>query len=496
MSLIDIVQLTFGYEGSYDTIFEQVSFQIDTNWKTGLIARNGKGKTTFLKLLQNQFEFFGVIRKSIEVDYFPYEIHDKKRTTLEIIEQICPAYEFWKICRELNLLFLDCDLLYREFETLSNGEQTKIMLAVLFSTESKFLLIDEPTNHLDLEARAIVKKYLSEKSGFILVSHDRDFLDGCIDHVLSINKNTIEVVQGNFSSWWENKRNKELFEQAENEKLKKEIVKLSQSAKKTLAWADKIESSKIGFDPRKEERNISSRSYIAEKSKRMQQRRKNLERRQNNAIEKKSLLLKDQEVVENLKIEPLIYHKQILVEIKNGSIRYHDQDVCSNLNFKIERGDRVILQGKNGCGKSSLIKRILGDNIPFFGELVVGSGVLISYVSQDTSFLKGSLAEFIAEQELNESLFKAILRKLDFSRTQFDKKLEELSSGQKKKLLLAKSFCDPAHLYIWDEPLNYIDVFSRIQIEELILNFKPTMLFVEHDKVFADKIATHHIMME
>ena len=119
----------------------------------------------------------------------------------------------------------------------------------------------------------------------------------------------------------------------------------------------------------------------------------------------------------------------------------------------------------------------------------------ISYVSQDTSFLRGSLSDYAERCSVNESLMKTILRKMGFERSQFDKNMEDFSEGQKKKVLLARSLCEQAHLYIWDEPLNYIDVLSRMQIEELLLQYQPTILFVEHDKVFRDKIATAELCL-
>ena len=132
----------------------------------------------------------------------------------------------------------------RQKAELSHGERTKVLLAVLFSGDNDFLLIDEPTNHLDLEAREIVKKYLSAKKGFILVSHDRDLLDACIDHCLVLNRKSIEVQKGNFSSWWENKKRKDQFVMAENDKHKKEIVKLKQAAMRTSEWAEKMKEAK------------------------------------------------------------------------------------------------------------------------------------------------------------------------------------------------------------------------------------------------------------
>ena len=130
------------------------------------------------------------------------------------------------------------------------------------------------------------------------------------------------------------------------------------------------------------------------------------------------------------------------------------------------------------------------------GTLEAAPGLIISYVSQDTSFLSGSLRKYCEKRGLNESLFFAILRQLDFGREQFFKKIEDFSEGQKKKVLIASSLLTPAHLYIWDEPLNYIDVFSKIQIEKLILSYMPTMLLVEHDVRFQEKIATNIIRLQ
>ncbi len=496
MSQISVNHLTFYYEGSYDNIFEDVSFQIDTNWKLGFIARNGKGKTTFLKLLMGQYEYKGSIRASVVFDYFPFEVKNKARNTVDIIEEIDPDYEFWKICRELNCLQVNADVLYRPFDTLSNGEQTKIMLAILFSRENHFLLIDEPTNHLDMETRQLLKDYLNAKKGFILVSHDRSFMDGCVDHVLVINRADIEVQQGNFSSWKENRERQDAFELSENEKLKKDIKRLTESASKASQWADKVESNKIGFRQTKYEKSLDLRCYLGEKSRRMQMRRKNLERRQQREIEEKSALLKNLETVEDLKIMPLTHYKEKLVVMEDCAIGYGERTVIDNFSMEVKQGERVFLQGPNGCGKSSIIKAILEQagaektKLLKTGRIELPSQLVISYCSQDTSMLRGTIKEYAEENHMDVTLLMALLRKLDFSRVQFEKRIEDYSGGQKKKVLLAGSLCMQAHLYIWDEPLNFIDVFSRMQIEELILKFKPSMIMVEHDKAFVENTAT------
>ena len=145
MALIEVKNLSFYYEGSYDYVFENVNFRIDTQWKLGLVGRNGRGKTTLLKLLMGKMACQGEIITNAVFDYFPFEVKDKSRNTEEVLEALDPSCEFWKICRELNLIGVDAEVLFRPFETLSHGEQTKVLLALLFAKENHFLLIDEPT---------------------------------------------------------------------------------------------------------------------------------------------------------------------------------------------------------------------------------------------------------------------------------------------------------------------------------------------------------------
>ena len=490
MSMINVTNLTFAYDGSFDNIFENVTLRLDTDWKLGFTGRNGRGKTTFLQLLLGNYEYSGSISASVSFDYFPFPVKDKKRSTLEVINDRVPEEYHWQVMRELSLLQVSEDVLDRPFETLSNGEQTKVLLAALFLQDNRFLLIDEPTNHLDREARQIVSEYLNSKSGFILVSHDRAFLDNCVDHILSINKTDIEVQKGNFSDWWENKNRRDQYELAENERLKKDIKRLSDAAKRTNNWSHEVEKTKNGT------RNSGSKvdkGYVGHKAAKMMKRSKSIEQRQQSAIEEKANLLKNIESADSLKLSQLVYHKRQLAELEHISIHYGEKRVCSDISFTIEQGDRIALSGKNGSGKSSIIKLILGEEIDHTGTLRKGSQLKISYVSQDTSYLQGNLKDFARNHGIDESLFKSILRKLDFSRVQFEKDISSYSAGQKKKVLIAKSLCEKVHLHIWDEPLNYIDIFSRIQIEELLLEHAPTILFVEHDSEFCDKIATKRI---
>lgn len=428
MSMIKIENLTFSYPSSSDNIFENVSFQIDTDWKLGFVGRNGRGKTTFLNLLQNKYEYSGKILSSVSFDYFPCPVTKKERLTEEILWDIAPLAEEWEF----------------------------------------------------------LKAYLKKKKGFLLVSHDRCFLDNCADHILSLNRTNIEIQSGNFSSWMENFKRQQDFETSQNERLKKDIFHLRQAAQRTSAWSVRTETAKYGNGP-------VDRGYIGHKSAKMMKRAKTIEARQKQAIEEKSGLLKNAEYTENLKLFPQKYHTDTLASFSHICICYDRKPVCGPLSFSVQQGDRLVLHGKNGSGKSSLLKLLTGISVPHTGTVTVGSGLQISYVPQDTSHLKGTLSDFAAQNQIEETLLKTLLRKMDFTRTQFLKDMQDFSEGQKKKVLVAKSLCEQAHLYVWDEPLNFIDIYSRMQIEELILEFAPTMIFVEHDRTFRQKIATKTI---
>ena len=492
MSMIKVSNLTFGYDGSSDNIFENVSFVLDTNWKLGFVGRNGTGKTTFLNLLMNKYEYSGNISSNVTFDYFPFEVKDEKMNSYEIANSHAPGFEEWRLDYETSMLDIDHDTLLRPFNTLSKGEQIKVLLAILFVRDHNFLLIDEPTNHLDTKARESVSNYLRTKRGFILVSHDRTFLDNCVDHILAINRTNIEVVQGNFSSWWENKTRQDNFEMNQNEKLKKSISKLEKSARQTADWADKVESSKYNIRGDV----LQDKGYIGHKSAKMMKRSKVSQARKEQAALEKSKLLKNIETIEDLKMNCLINKRGRLIEAHGLSIYYDDDMIFEGVDFYLEKGDRLQLKGQNGSGKSSIIKLLLGEDIKYEGSLYKPGDLKISYVSQDTSYLSGLLSEYASNMNIDETLFKSILSKLDFQREQFSKRIESYSEGQKKKVLIAKSLCEMAHVYIWDEPLNYIDIFSRIQIENVILNYEPTMIFVEHDETFSDKIATKKLVLE
>lgn len=494
MSQITIQDLSFTYEGDHVPVFQHLDLQLDTRWKLGLVGRNGRGKTTLLRLLEGSLSGGGVLTRPDRTIYFPRLVAEPERPAREILLEGIPWEEEWMLLRELNRLGLDEDILDRPFSSLSGGEQTRAGLAQLFCQEDGYPMLDEPTNHLDEAGRTLTARYLRGLDrGFLLVSHDRAFLDACTDHTLALNRTGPELVQGNFSVWYQEKERRDRRETARNEALRGEIRRLEQASRRTSLWSDRVEQSKYGS------RNSGlrpDRGYLGHKSAKLMQRAKNLETRQQRAIQEKTALLQDVERADSLKLCPLRHHSQRLLEGRDLVVLHDGRPANFPVRFTLEHGQRLCLSGGNGSGKTSLLRLVLGEEPEHIGSLWRASGLTISYVPQRADRLCGFPAALAEEQGLDRTQFFTVLRKLDFSRLMLERDMTEYSAGQQKKLLLAASLCQSAHLYVWDEPLNYIDLFSRIQLEELILEYQPTMLLVEHDRTFCRRVGTDFLLLD
>lgn len=484
---ISIRNLCFTYDGGFEPVFTDVSAELDTCWRLGLVGRNGRGKTTLLRLMAGDYPYQGKIDLPLRPAYFPFSVPDPTQTTLTVMETAAESEPSWRLTKEAELLKLNADTLNRPFCTLSKGEQTKALLCALFARRDAYPLIDEPTNHLDMHGRELVAGYLRKKDGFLLVSHDRAFLNRCVDHVLSINKTGLQVLQGDYDTWQEQFDRQNEYEAKRNESLRKDAARLAESARKAAQWSQNAEKGKFHVA----ESQVASldRGYVGARSAAMMKRSLNTVRRRERAIEETKSLLLNVERVGELKLRKLEHPKRELVSVENGQVHYENRIVCDAIRFAVRQGDRVALTGGNGSGKSSVLKTLCGLSHALSGDLKIAGGLVISYVPQETDSLHGDLRDFIRSGALDETLFKAILRNMDFPRELFDRDMGGYSQGQKKKTLLAAGLCRPAHLYIWDEPLNYIDVLSRRQVEELILAFQPTLLIVEHDRRFLERIS-------
>lgn len=497
MSTIKIQHLTFGFDAQEGLLFDQTSLNLDESWKLGLIGRNGRGKTTFLQLLMGKLPHTGSIQHTSNFVYFPQTIQDKQALTHEVLTEIS-VFEEWKLKREMNGLQLSLELLWQPFETLSGGEQTKILLALLFTDDTRFPLLDEPTNHLDIPSKKQVATYLkNKKQGFIVVSHDRKFIDEVVNHILAIEKNQLLLYQGNFTTYEQEKQNKDTFEAEQNKKIAKEITRLKSSAIEKSNWAISRETDNHGNPTIKGSGGTGHDGFVSAKAKRMMKRSKAISGRIEKQIAEKEQLLKNIEYLEPLAMDFRPSHKERLVSAENLTLSYDEKQLFLPVSFTLKKGERLAIIGANGLGKSSLIQRLFGHFTgKSGGNCHLANSLSISCVRQNYEDNLGTLPDFAKKNKIDYQVFLMNLKKLGMERTVFEQKIEQMSMGQRKKVELAKSLSTPAELYIWDEPLNYLDLFNHKQLEELLHSVKPSMIFVEHDPTFVSRVATKTVLLK
>lgn len=495
MGTIQLTNLTFNYPDQIKPLFENINLQFDASWRLGLIGRNGRGKTTLLKLLQRQLVFNGQLTTDLTFQYFPQTVVHPEWLTRDVLMDLGHLDEsnFWQVERELQHLKVTPNIIWQPFNTLSPGEQTKVLLALLFIDDRHFQLIDEPTNHLDQTGRQIVAKYLTQKSGFIVISHDRHFLNQVINHVLAINRIDITVHQGNYATWQAAYDQQTQSELQTNQQLKNDIKRLTQTAAQKTQWSKQAERGKNAASVKNEHANLD-KGFIGHRAAKVMKRATTMANRAEQAVEAKQQLLKNIEIAEPLSLnQQTIRTTQPVIQATDVILAPNGIPLNQPCSFTIKPGEQCVLAGPNGAGKSTLIKALLAlpaTSLIQSGQLTLLPQLKISYLPQNFEQLTGSLSDFAHEKQVAHEQLLSMLRKLGFERHLFTHRLETMSMGQKRKVALARSLCETAQLYIWDEPLNYLDVITRQQVQTLLIEQRPTMLIIDHDFDFTSAIAT------
>jgi lincosamide and streptogramin A transport system ATP-binding/permease protein len=516
MSRIILSDLTFSYKEYYQPIFSNVNISFDTDWKLGLIGRNGRGKTTLLRLLHGELEpDRGTIGKEAATELFPYAVKTQYRKALDVLKEnigslksmedrmeaileTCDKAELEeyqkilseymeldgygmesRIKKELHLMQLPERLLEQDYELLSGGERTKLQIIALFLRRNAFILLDEPTNHLDLEGKQVLAGYLQSKKGFLVVSHDRKFLDEVVDHILSINKSNIALEKGNYSSWRRNKEMTEEFEQRTKEKLEREVEALEKVSVRSRGWAAIAEKEKNPFATHNRGNSSRAAKFMRQAKTAEQNIREN--------IDEKKKLLNNYEITPELILKQQEARASCLVSAFDLSFGYTEEPLFEKVSFQINKGDRIWIRGRNGAGKSTLLK-IIGRQIPC-GRVQHADGIVMETAYQEPLWTSGHINDLITDPEI-KNRFLDICHRLDIKYDVLKRPLETFSSGEQKKIDIARAFAFPCQLLLLDEPLNFMDINFREQLEKAILAYKPTIVFVEHDEQFGDHVAT------
>lgn len=498
MSNIKISNLSFKYSDSSENIFNNLNLDLDSSWKLGLVGRNGRGKTTFLNLLRGKLQGTGAIKANLEFNYFPLYVENEEQLTLYALEEQV-QFDRWELERELNLMQVDANLIWQPFNTLSGGEQTNILLALSFINKDAFPLIDEPTNHLDEESRKQVVRYLQKHSqGYIVVSHDRDFLNQVTNHVLAIENTEIHLYQGNYASYEDTKEKRDKFNREKNEKLRGQIKTLNASRQRIKGYSLQSENNKKASAHKNEIHADINKGFFGHKAAKIMKRSKNIERRMNKDIQDRKGLIRNVESVPELEMNFQPNYHSTLLETRHLDLKVQDKKLFKDLNLIVKKRGIVSLEGKNGSGKSTFLKSVLNKNIDvtYQGILSLTNGLKISYLPQNFVEYSGTLAEFVQKEHLSYEKMLNMLRKMGFPRTSFETRIEEMSMGQQKRVAIAKSLVEEADLYLWDEPANYLDVFNQDQLIDVLKKVKPAMLLVEHDEYFISQVASKRIKLK
>ena len=518
MATIHLQRVCFHYDSPHVDVFDDLSLSIDITWRSGLVGRNGMGKTTLLRLIAGELApTRGVLQVPVGTYYFPYSSHQPDLIVRDLMKDAIAPFRSWerdmhdlstkrderslqafgeiqeryqieggyeidsRIEKEIVVIGLDPRVLSRPFSRLSGGEQTRALIAALFLKRGRFPLIDEPTNHLDMEGRHLLATYLAQKTGFILVSHDRHFLDTCVDHVIAVEKTGLTTTHGGFAVWKEERDRRLESERRLNTKLRREIRLLKRSALQRRAWADAKEKQKIG---------AGDKGFIGHKAAKQMKRAISVEKRIEGKLAAKTRLLRDQEQDRALKLQIAGQAPDIVLSIHDVTIWLGKRVVISGLSLTVRSGERVALLGPNGSGKTTLLRAICGELQPNEGVIYHRPYLIVERSYQDPLWESGRLRDHLRHEGVDETRFRNIMAAFGITGEIFDRPLQTFSRGECKKVDLCRSFVREAHLWLWDEPMNYIDLFSREQIEEVVLEYEPTMLMVEHDRRFVESIAT------
>ncbi len=499
-------------------LFLEAGWLIRSNEKTALVGANGTGKSTLMKVLAGVESLdYGEMQltRGMSIGYLPQEglslsgrtvfeecltvfdgIRDLEREAERMAAQMADldhaSAEYAATAERYSMLqerfhaldgyALDAqvgsvlgglgfgkDDWSRRTEEFSGGWQMRIALAKLLLAKPNLLLLDEPTNHLDLETRNWLEEYLKAYPfGYILISHDRYFLDVTIDRTVEIWNKRLTIYQGNFTKYLKQKEERRAQLEAAYRNQRDQIEHLEAFINRFRAQATKA-------------KQVQSRIKELEKIERIE--------------------IPEEEPVIHFKFPQPPPSGRMVVEAEGLSKSYGHKHVLHNVRFSIERGDRVALVGINGAGKSTLIKLLTGAETPTSGTVKLGHNVVTEYFAQDQYKVLDPEARMLddisrAALKVPESELRSLLGCFLFSGDDVFKQLGVLSGGERNRFALAKILVSPSNFLLLDEPTNHLDMRAKDVLLDALAAFSGTVIFVSHDRYFIDRLATRVLEVE
>ena len=473
--MIRVTDLAIAFDGQQ--IFEDVNVNFNPGEKIGLIGRNGSGKSTFLKILLKKIEQdYGKVEiaSSYQIGYLEQHLTFSHDNVLEEVASVLPEereYEVWKGEKILHGLGFSDEEVLQDPKQFSGGYQVKINLAKLLLLEPNLLLLDEPTNYLDIHSVKWLKKFLKEwPYELILITHDRAFMDSIITHTLNVHRGKFRKIPGN---------TQKIREQIAQEEDIYEKTRLNEEKQrqKTQEWVDRFKSK-------------------ASQASRTQSKMKMLEKQE---VKEK---LAD---VANLdfKFNYLPYKsKENLMQVADLTFGYDRDDLLiKKLSFKVDQGDKICVIGKNGKGKSTLLKLLAQEMDAISGTITQHEKVKVGYFGQmNTDRLNPEFSVYEEIQAVDPNMHQSDVRRVCsyvmFSGDLAHKKISVLSGGEKSRVMLGKILLKSVNLLFLDEPTNHLDMESAESLMTAVKQFEGAVVMVTHDEFFLKKIANKLVVYD
>lgn len=497
----------------FNNVLNNLSFDVKTNERVALIGSNGCGKTTTLKIIMGieSYDSGNIsIRKESKIGYLTQmppkeddnvsaksvylrgvqELIDLENKINDFVENMSSNEKDIKLLDKLQEEFrisggyslkekiekirngfkITNELLDREYNKLSGGEKTLINLASIILSNPDILLLDEPTNHLDIDTLEWFEEYLSSYNGtVVIISHDRYFLDRTVNKIIEIENGNANIYHGNYSYYLKESEKRLMVEFQNYKNQQKEIKALKEAIERYKVWGAK-----------------SDNPMFFRRAKAIETRLEKME-----VIEKPKT---KSELRINLNVEDRTSNRVMV--ISNLDLKIGNKELLRNSHMEVYYKERVCLMGKNGAGKTTLIKNILNNT---HDNIKLGTNIKIGYIPQEIRFDNEDLTIYEHMRKIfvgSESELRSKLNQFYFTADNIDKKVKNLSGGEKVRLKLLELILKNANFLILDEPTNHIDIDTREILEESLLAYDGTILFISHDRYFINKIATKIVMIE
>ncbi len=454
-------------------ILKDISFKLYKKDKVGIVGRNGIGKTTLLKVITSELEAdSGNIKFYGKYGYLPQNLFIENNLYLhELMEETKKYGEFLELLNRFNLSNTE----KQKVESLSGGEKTKLYLIRLLLQNPDILILDEPTNHLDYETIEWLEKFINDFNGAVLmVTHDRYFLDKTVSKIFELEDKTIKEYSGGYTFYATQKKVELDRARLEYGEYKKKKKQLELAARKHMERANRYN------DMSQNDFQRGKANKIAKRSKAIISRLENMEEKEKPKVSRNI----------NIKLEGSNDKTSDILIRTQGLSKTYDKTLFKDISFNICRNTKTGIVGKNGVGKSTLLKGLMGKVI-LDGDISISPSTKIGYFSQELEELNlgSTILEELKKINNDESYVRTLLGCMLFRRDDVYKRIESLSYGERVRVAFLKLILEENNLLILDEPTNFLDIPTREIIEDALLDYEGAILFVSHDRYFAEKMA-------